>query len=248
MDESSDEFLDWWEEHQASWKANYKGSSPAMESHGAFNIWKRSVKLYKVRYISMISDGDSSTFKQLHGSKAYGASHPVTKHECIGNVQKRMGTALRDKCKEKLVDGRSKLVRIKGKGRLTDKNTKKLTKYYGKAIRSNIGDSAAMKDAVWAIFYHSQSTDSMPQHQFCPSRQLSWCKYNHGLAKSEPPPPHSPTIHPDIAPHLFKIFERLSKDSVMEGCVLGTTQNQNESFSIPSSNDVRRPSFSLQPQ
>ena len=86
MDESSDEFLDWWEQHQASCEANYKGSSPAMESHGALNFWKRSVELYKLRYTSMISDGDSSTFKQLHDSKPYGASHPVTKHECIGHV------------------------------------------------------------------------------------------------------------------------------------------------------------------
>ena len=71
----------------------------------------------------------------------------------------------------------------------------------------------------------------MPQHQFCPSGQRSWCKYIRALAKSEPPPSHSSTIHPDIVPHLFKIFEQLSKDSLMEGCVLGATQNQNESFS-----------------
>ena len=57
MDESSDEFLDWWEEHQASCEANYNGSSPAMESHGALNIWKQSVELYKLRYTSKISDG-----------------------------------------------------------------------------------------------------------------------------------------------------------------------------------------------
>ena len=79
-----------------------------MESHGALNIWKLSVELYKLRYTSMISNGDSSTFKQLHDSKPYGASHPVTEHECIDHIQKRMGMALRDKCKEKLVDRRAK--------------------------------------------------------------------------------------------------------------------------------------------
>ena len=50
MDETSDEFLDWWEEHQASCETNYKGSSPAVESHGALNIWKRYVELYMFRY------------------------------------------------------------------------------------------------------------------------------------------------------------------------------------------------------
>ena len=44
-------------------------------------------------------------------------------------------------------------MRMKGKGRLTD-NVKKLTKYYVKAIRSNMGGSTAMKDAIWTIFYH----------------------------------------------------------------------------------------------
>ena len=199
-------------EPSTSGEANYKGSSPAMESHGALNIWKRSVELYKLRYTSMISDGDSSTFKQLHDSKPYGASHPVTEHECIDHE-------LRVKCKEKLVDGKGKQVRMKEKGRLTDKNIKKLTKYYGKAIRSNIGDSAAMKDAIWAIFYHSQSTDSMPQHQFCPSGQRSWCKYNRAFAMSEPPPSHSPTIHPSR--HCPSSVQDLCcKDSLMEGCVL----------------------------
>ena len=77
----------------------------------------------------MISYGDSNTFKQLHNSKPCGASHPVTKHECIGHVEKRMGMALRDNCKQKLVDVRSKQVRMKEKGRPTDKNIKKLTKY-----------------------------------------------------------------------------------------------------------------------
>ena len=167
---------------------------------------------------------------------------------------------------------RGERVRMRGKGRITDKTIKLLTRYYGKAIRSS--DCAAMQDAVWAVFYHSQSTDSSPQHQYCssgqrstapvcpsgqrstapvlpqwsavhstsiapvasgpqhqycPSGQRSWCKFNRALANSEPSPPHSPTIHPDIDPPLKKVFERLSP-TLMESCVLGATQNLNESF------------------
>ena len=86
-------------------------------------------------------------------------------------------------------------MRIKGKGRLTDKNTKKLTKYYGKAIRSNIGDSAAIKDALWAVFYHSQSTDSMPQHQFVPvGSSLGASIIVHLLRKSHLHPTQPPSI------------------------------------------------------
>ena len=47
---------------------------------------------------------------------------------------------------------------------------------------------------------------------------------------SEPSPPHSHTIHPDIVPPLKKVFERLLHPTLMESCVLGATQNLNESF------------------
>ena len=50
MDTSSDEFLDWWDGHQASYEVNYCGSSSVMESTGALAIWKRSVSKNKLRY------------------------------------------------------------------------------------------------------------------------------------------------------------------------------------------------------
>ena len=95
MNTFSDE-LDWWEGHQASCEVNYCGSSSVMESTGALAIWKQSVSKNK-----LISDGDSKTFKLLSNQLPYGASNLVSKHECVGHVQKRMGTALREKAKEK---------------------------------------------------------------------------------------------------------------------------------------------------
>ena len=44
-------------------------------------------------------------------------------------------------------------MRMKGKGRLTDRSIKKLTKSYGKAIRSNIDDSAAMKEMLYGKYF-----------------------------------------------------------------------------------------------
>ena len=53
----------------------------------------------------MTSDNsDSKTFKLLSDQLPYGASNLVSKHECVGHVQKRMGTALREKAKEKFVN------------------------------------------------------------------------------------------------------------------------------------------------
>ena len=121
----------------------------------------------------MISDGDSKTFKLLSNQLPYGASNLVSKHECVGHVQKRMGMALREKAKGTFVNERGERVRMRGKEWLTDKTIKLLTCYYGKAIRSNTSDWAAMQDAVWAVF-----TTPSPQHQCCPSGQRSWCKFN----------------------------------------------------------------------
>ena len=60
----------------------------------------------------MISDGDSKTFKFLSDQLPYGASNLVSKHECVGQ-QRRMGTALREKAKEKFVNEGGERVRRK---------------------------------------------------------------------------------------------------------------------------------------
>ncbi len=39
-------------------------------------------------YTQMISDGDSKIFKLLSNQLPYGSSNLVSKHECVGNVQK----------------------------------------------------------------------------------------------------------------------------------------------------------------
>ena len=121
------------------------------------------------------------------------------------------GTALREKAKENLCDERGERVRMRGKGWITDKTIKLLTRYYGNAIRSNTGDCATMQDAVWAVFYPPSL-----YHHYCPSGQRSRCKFNRVLANFEPSPSHSPTIHPDIVPPLKKVLERLSHPTLME--------------------------------
>ena len=142
-----------------------------------------------------------------------------------GMCKKRMGTALREKAKEKFVNERGERVRMRGKGWITDKTIKLLTRYYGKDIRSSSGVCAAMQDAAWEVFYHSQS--SVP---VLPQWPAVLVQVQLGTANSEPSPPHSPTIHPDIVPPLKMVFERLFHPTLMESCVLGATQNLNESF------------------
>ena len=82
----------------------------------------------------------------------------VSKHECVVHVQKGMGTALREKAKEKFVNEWGERVRMRWKGQITYKMIKLLTHYYGKAIRSSTGVCLAVQDAAWEVFYHSQSS------------------------------------------------------------------------------------------
>ncbi|GBN34220.1 hypothetical protein AVEN_165567-1 [Araneus ventricosus] len=100
-----------------------------MEVEGMKKFFRRSVAERGVKYLSYI--GDASTFKAVCEDKPYGINTTIEKVECVGHVQKRMGTRLRklkkDMKKKKLADQKT----IGGRGRLTDELIKKLTTYYG---------------------------------------------------------------------------------------------------------------------
>ena len=86
--------MSWWEGHHDSYDVNYHGSSPALEATGALRIWQRSVQKHNLRYMVIISDSDTKTMKYLNEHKPYGDLE-IVKHECVGHVQKRLGTQLR---------------------------------------------------------------------------------------------------------------------------------------------------------
>ena len=110
-------------------------------------------------------------------AKPYGAEYTIQKSDCIGHVQKRMGTNLLNKkkeyCKRKLSDGR----KIGGAGRLTEKLCDNLQRYYGQAIQDNLGDLDGMVKATKAILHHSWSTDDEPDHSFYQVGATSWCNF-----------------------------------------------------------------------
>lgn len=94
----------------------------------------------------------------------------VSKLECAGHVQKRMGsvTLLRklkqDYKSKQLADGKS----LSRKGRLTDAIIIQLTVSYGNAIRQNPFSLENMRKAVLAIYFHTRSSDNESLHTFCP--------------------------------------------------------------------------------
>ncbi|GFX77790.1 uncharacterized protein TNCV_1107071 [Trichonephila clavipes] len=113
--------------------------------------------------------------------------------------------------------------------RLTDAEIDKLQRYYGLAIRNNSGNLSAMKQAIWAIFFHKISTDLYPQHGLCPLGDDSWCGYNRSKLKGDTYK-HKHNLPIAIMHCIKKVFRDLSNPELLSRCLHGKTQNCNESL------------------
>ena len=87
-----------------------------------------------------------------------------------------------------------------------------------------------MREACLAAFDHKASTEDNPLHSHCPTGWESWCSYNHVLALGQPLPSQSPSIPPDYMQYLRPFWEQLCDERLLRKCLLGATQNRNESF------------------
>ncbi len=97
----------------------------------------------------------------LNDAKVYGDT-VVAKEECINHIAKRMYSRLerfaqRSKAAGKPVGGA-------GKGKLTKKRMQTWSSYYRNALSNYAGNVPAMQHGVWAILYHSMSTEDTPKH------------------------------------------------------------------------------------
>ena len=228
-DRSSQEYADWKASHVCT--VNFTGSAGAMEPIGTLRMFQRSLD-HNIRYKSLISDGDSKIFSLLQSKNIYGDGDgdKIEKLDCIGHIQKRLGTALR-KLKvqyrgQKLSDGKS----IGGAGRLTDSFINSLQNYYGSAIRQGKDNLQEKVKAVKATLLHHNSTDGAPRHHLCPPGLSSWCKWQVAQAQGKEYHHQKPPI-PEAIVHLLKpIYDRLGSPTLLEKCIGGYTQNANESL------------------
>ncbi|GFS66089.1 uncharacterized protein TNCV_2510781 [Trichonephila clavipes] len=94
------EFHIWQKGHADECDKNFDGTSGAMEMHAALIMWRRSISDCQMRFVSMLSDGDSKTFQFLSDNKIYGSDIKIEKEECLNHIAKRLGTSLRNKVKE----------------------------------------------------------------------------------------------------------------------------------------------------
>ena len=234
-DKQSEKYKTWYEKHAPDCTINFGGSSGAMESDAGVEMWLRSIKKNNLRYKTYIGDGDSSSYGKVKDAclKAYpDGSYQVEKEECVGHIQKRMGSGLREYKKrkrgQKLADGRG----VGGTNRLTESFMDRIQHNYGEAIRS-CSSVNEMKTAIQAVFHHMIKNDCLPlskQHQYCPVHKNTWCKY--WLDKLHDSDKYTedsrlPSVFKD---ELRPIFDRLSDSTLLSRCLKGLTQNQNESI------------------
>ncbi|GAB0086469.1 LOC108005992 [Sergentomyia squamirostris] len=148
-----------------------------------------------------------------------------------------MGSRLRNLVQKTIEEKKIKNRTIKkkiqsGKGKLTGKFIDKLTIYYGLAIRRNCNSVQAMKDAIWATYYHYSSTDKNPQHEKCPNGPESWCSWQRAFSAdtlSTFKHDYDP-LPDDVLKAIKPLYDELSNDILLERCLGGFTQNNNESL------------------
>lgn len=143
----TEEHAQWLDTHNESCGVNHVGSAGKMEVDGIVQIFQRSEELHGAKYTNYIGDGDSHTFRGILNAQPYG-DIVIRKSECVGHVQKRMGTRLRSAKKS------NKGIGGKGPEKLTDKLICDLTKYYGLAIRRHPDSVEEMEKEIWATFFH----------------------------------------------------------------------------------------------
>ncbi|KAH7943270.1 hypothetical protein HPB52_006589 [Rhipicephalus sanguineus] len=112
---------------------------------------------------------------------------------------------------------------------LTQDLIKRLTSYYGLALRSNT-DVEDMKKAVMATFHNVSSTDADPHQELCPSGARSWCRHRAAEAEGKPQLPHTYNLPNKVVEALRPVYQRLSDPQLQARCSGNKTQNAAESL------------------
>ena len=97
----------------------------------------RSLAINKLIYNGYLGDGDSSSFKDVVDAKPYVVYNiDPEKYECVGHVQKRLGTRSLNKVKE--FNGTK--TPLSGRNKLIKRTMDSMQNWFGMAIRRNSED------------------------------------------------------------------------------------------------------------
>ena len=216
---TSTEYETWYKGHKQNCNINHVGSSGIMEKAAATEILLRSIEIRNLMYTIFVGDEDTDCFANVRNTcLEFNENYVVEKEECVGHIQKRLGTALREYKKKKkgvkLLDGKG----VGGTNRLTDKFIDKMQNHYGEAIRSNCGNLEKMVNSIWAIFKHMVCENKLSpekQHDKCPRK--SWCKFWANKSAYTEQNRLPSVFFLELKP----IFERLSKETLLGRCLKG---------------------------
>lgn len=195
---------------------NFQGSSGAMETAGAKNIFEKSVTKHNLYYTSFYGDGDSKAFPAVQNIYEE-AGKEITKFECIGHYQKRVGSRLR-KLKKRTKG-------LGGRGRLTDAKIDTLQNYFGIALRQNCGDLDEMITSCKASMFHVAG-----YHDNCPKSKSTWCQYQLDKINNTNFFKDKGSFPLDVRAAILPVYTDLCKPENLKKCLHGKTQNSNESF------------------
>ena len=193
------------------------------------------IQFYLINYDTQhIGDGDTKSYTNVVVSDPY-PGIIIEKAECVGHVQKRVGTRLRkfkSDCKELMPLEYSKDKKQRQMVTyLTHKAINRLQNYSGIAIRSKSNKSVEeTRKAVGAVLFHCSEAASIDsRHQFCPKSSSSWCKFQVDKVTNT----HSYIDKPGLPIPLRKKLEpilELNSPDLLKKCLHGNTQNNNESL------------------
>ena len=144
----------------------------------------------------------------------------MCKLECVGHVQKRVDSRLRNL--KKTIKG------LGGKGKLTNVTIDRLQNYYGIAVSQNVNNLEGMKKAILARFFHVASSAENNWHAHCPDGINSWCRCKQDKANKTSTYKPGTGLPPSVVSHLKPIYIDLLQE-LLKKCH-GKIQNQNESF------------------
>ena len=160
---------------------NHSGSSDSMETAAAaVEMFSRSVEKRNIKCTTFVGDGDSSCFAHVNEAcfNKYGHGYIVVKKECVDQIQKRIGCALREyKRKQK----RNQIIRqvFRWPKTINRHNNCSYSKLLWTSYLKN-NELESMQNGIWAIFrlvIKDETLSLDEQHKFCPKTPDAGCKF-----------------------------------------------------------------------
>ena len=186
-----------------------------MEPEGAKIIWERSTR----KNISM----------EMERAKAFLAVKETYKGTKVKKV--RISRKFSEERSCPLRSLKENVKGLSGKRKLANAMIDQLQNYYGITFNQNKEDLKNIQTAVRATSFCVASSKKNTWHYpHCPERKYSWCKFLKDRANGRSSYKSGPDLLLDIFMKMKPIFAELSDERLLEKCLYGKIQNQNESF------------------